>query len=111
MKPVNFDHITDEELASVDALRGKSSSNKPFISNEWAFVSELGSYYGWDAIAAYLSDIITETQALQLIKGGRRMHAIAVYDSAIAQLAAASTKKGSFEKLMKPYTNAIDGVK
>lgn len=101
-----LDLMSPEDAAKAERQAKLREANKTeLITNEWMLLSELGVYYGFEAIAAVLSDNITIQQAKMLIQGGRKLHSADVYDRAIAGLAANATKKTAFKKMMQPYLN------
>lgn len=73
------------------------------VNREWLGIAELGFYYGWAAVRDLIDDVITLEQADMLVESARKLHSGHVLDYALASLAGNSSKKGSFEKIMKHY--------
>ena len=95
-----LDLMTPEDREKATSREQERSD---FITKEWIGLAELGFYYGWEAIRDVFDDVITLGQARMLIQAARKLHSSHVYDQAVASLAANSTKKGNFQKLMKHY--------
>lgn len=99
-KSVNLlDLMTPEEREKVRARQSKAE----LVSSEWDLLSEIGVFYGWQAIMDVINDVVTLDQAKQLVRGARKLQSQSVYDMAIANLAGNAPKKATFMALMKPY--------
>jgi hypothetical protein len=112
MKKVNLlDQMTPEHLVKVQKREAEREEQRSkMITPEWLGLSELGVYYGWGAIQAVIDDKITLEQADMLINGARKIHSGHVFDNAIASLAANVSKKETFYKLLKSYTDDMKAV-
>lgn len=93
-----------EKMASRERLRSN------LITREWAALAEFGFYYGWSAVRDVFNDVITIKQMNMFLEGARKVHSSHVYDQAVAGLAANSTKKGQFQKVMKPFIKDMKAV-
>jgi len=99
--------LTPKEQATI---KGRIARQHKMISQEWLGLSELGVYFGWEAVRDVINDVITLEQADMFVTGARKVHSTHVYDFAVASLAARSTKQGGFENLIKPYTDDMKAV-
>lgn len=100
----------DQQKAKRNAeKREKLKADK--ITKEWMMLSELGTYYGFDAIRAVLDDYIDIPQANMLVIGGRKMHSSDIYDSSLAHIAGNSTKMATYKKIMKRFIDDMKEVK
>lgn len=96
MKPEDRERVKKREEILGDLQERK-------VNREWLGIAELGFYYGWSAVKDLIDDVITLEQADMLVESARKLHSGHVLDYAMASLAGNSSKKGSFEKIMKPY--------
>ena len=113
MKPKNknlLDLMSDKDKAKVKARQDRLDARRDnFITSEWLSLSELGVYFGWEAIMAVFNDVITIPQMNTLIRGARNIHSGHVYDQAVASRAGNCTQEG-FEILTKKYRDDMNEV-
>lgn len=96
-----LDMMSEEHAAKAQARQHQQYEQlSRTVNSEWMMLSELGVYYGWGAVQAFLDDTIGIDQANMLIQGARKVHSGHIYDHSLAHLAATS---GNFEKIMKTY--------
>lgn len=99
--------FTEDEIQRIE--RRKQSAVK--LTDEWLFLSELGYYYGYEAIRSFMNDEITFEQANMLISGGRNLHANDVIDMGIAFNAGQATKQEAFKKALDKYYKIVGDVR
>lgn len=114
-KPTPKSILDGASKADVEKLKKwankKNEERKNYISREMLALSELGYYYGWEAIRSVINDEITLEEMHIFIEGARILQSNEVIDNAIATAAGTSTVKGSFKKLMKTYQDRMKSVK
>lgn len=105
------DLMTPADQERVKAIAEKRDQERSkLITREWLGLSELGFYYGWEAVRDVIDDVITLEQANMFVEGARKLHSGHVYDNSISSMAAKATKPSIFEKLMKRYITDMRAV-
>lgn len=97
--------ISPEDMEKVIRARERNES-KVKVNEEWLFISEFGTYYGWEGVLAIMNNEISLEVAEMLLLGARKVWDGKVYDHATASFigsVASQQKKPStlFKKMTK----------
>ncbi|WP_439946512.1 hypothetical protein [Streptomyces sp. BBFR109] len=101
--------LSPEDLEKIRQAKERAEGNtKSDVDPEWLAIAEFGTYYGWSAVEAVLSNSIDPDTFTVLLHAGRKVWYGKVVDLAnvdfIASVSAASAKPAAnFQKLIKNY--------
>lgn len=74
--------LTPEEVAKVERAKAVHEGNR--IEPEEMLVAEFGYYYGWEGVEAILTNRISTSTMMKLLKGARKVWYSKLIDSSIA---------------------------